>query len=82
MLWIEVFFEKAAPGRNNGKTGKERLISSLFLAFLQALELKAFKADYSVPLSIPRPSGYEISLKRAYYCYAFRYETATEEAAT
>jgi hypothetical protein len=29
-----------------------------------------------------RIAGYEISLLRAYYCYAFRYETAPEEAAT
>ncbi|WP_342477617.1 hypothetical protein NYE24_32580 [Paenibacillus sp. FSL H7-0350] len=43
MLWIEVFFEKAAPGRNNGKTGKERLISSLFLAFLQGNGTESFQ---------------------------------------
>jgi hypothetical protein len=29
-----------------------------------------------------RIAGYEISLLRAYYCYAFRYETAPEEAAS
>jgi hypothetical protein len=30
----------------------------------------------------PGIAGYEISLLGTYYCYAFRYETAPEEAAT